>query len=248
MEETQEKEPLAPNEEELIAMALVEEKERFPFRKEDLRYKHIEVKTKNESNAVVICIMDVSGSMGENEKYIARAFFFLLYQFVKRRYSGQVEVVFVRFHTAAKEVDEDTFFHSGESGGTNISSGIKEAIRIISARYHPSLWNIYTVTVSDGDNSPNDDEEAVKMSVELARMATLFGYVEVATNETAAAIYQTMFNWGNPYGGVNANETFYDKVTKALKATDKDNYAVGKISDKKGVWPVLKHLLEKDKD
>lgn len=242
MEETNTEEIIV--EEPSTIIALQEEKERFPFRKEDLRYKHIEIKTKNESNAVVICVMDVSGSMGTNEKYLARAFFFLLYQFVKRRYSGQVEVVFVRFHTEAKEVDEDTFFHSGESGGTHISSGIKEAIRIVNARYHPSLWNIYTVTVSDGGNSGYDDDDAVKASVELAKMATLFGYIEIATSDTAQAIYQTMFN----YGQQGDYETFYKKVAEALKATDKDNYAVGKISNKQGVWPVLKHLLAKDKD
>ncbi|HYL58809.1 MAG TPA: DUF444 family protein, partial [Candidatus Acidoferrales bacterium] len=115
---------------------------RYPFHQNDLRYKHIEVDTKEESNAAVICIMDTSGSMDTMKKYLARSFFFLLYQFIATRYRN-VEIVFIGHHTEAHEVTEEEFFHKGESGGTFISSGYTRALQIIAERYHPSLWNVY---------------------------------------------------------------------------------------------------------
>lgn len=225
-----------------------EEEERFPFRKEDLRYKHIEIKKKNESNAVVFCIMDVSGSMGENEKYIARSFFFLLYQFVLRRYNS-VEVVFIAHHDSAKEVTEDEFFHRGESGGTIISSGYKKALQIIEARYHPTLWNVYAVHVSDGGNFSNDNDEALKCAKELLDRATLFGYVEIdGTDERASAILKGMYQqMGYTWGGTEYS-TFLGVLKQGLEKVGKDNYALAKITNKDGVWPVLKHLLGKEKD
>ena len=109
---------------------------RFPFHQDDLRYRHVETDTKEESNAVVICIMDTSGSMDTMKKYLARSFFFLLYQFISTRYRN-VEIVFIAHHTEANEVTEEEFFHKGESGGTFISSGYQKALEIIAARYHP---------------------------------------------------------------------------------------------------------------
>src|SRR6202040_3517240 len=110
---------------------------RYPFHQNDLRYKHVEIDTKEESNAAVICIMDTSGSMDTMKKYLARSFFFLLYQFISTRYRN-VEIVFVAHHTEALEVTEDEFFHKGEAGGTFISSGYQKALEIIAERYHPS--------------------------------------------------------------------------------------------------------------
>ena len=92
--------------------------------------------TREESNAVVLCIMDTSGSMDTMKKYLARSFFFLLYQFICTKYQN-VEIVFIAHHTEAKEVTEEEFFHKGESGGTFISSGYKKALDIIEERYHP---------------------------------------------------------------------------------------------------------------
>src|SRR5580698_4917471 len=111
---------------------------RFPFHQDDLRYKHLETDVREESNAAVICIMDTSGSMDTMKKYLARSFFFLLYQFISTRYRN-VEIVFVAHHTEANEVTEDEFFHKGEAGGTFISSGYQKALDIIAERYHPSL-------------------------------------------------------------------------------------------------------------
>jgi sporulation protein YhbH len=109
-------------------------KRRFPFHQDDLRYKHLETDTREDSNAVVICIMDTSGSMDTMKKYLARSFFFLLYQFISTRYRN-VEIVFIGHHTEANEVTEEEFFHKGESGGTFISSGYQKALSVIIRRY-----------------------------------------------------------------------------------------------------------------
>ncbi len=125
--------------------------ERFPFNKSDLTYRRLRVDTREESNAVVVCIMDTSGSMDRLKKYLARSFFFLLYQFVCTKYQN-TELVFIGHHTQAKEVTEDEFFHKGESGGTLISSGYNKALEIIQDRFHPAHWNVYAFHCSDGDN------------------------------------------------------------------------------------------------
>ena len=117
--------------------------------------------TREESNAVVICIMDTSGSMDTMKKYLARSFFFLLYQFISTRYRN-VEIVFIAHHTEANEVTEEEFFHKGESGGTFISSGYQKALEIIAERYHPSLWNLYAFHCSDGDNFDSDNPAALR--------------------------------------------------------------------------------------
>ena len=112
--------------------------DRFPFRREDLTYKRLVEDTREESNAVVLCIMDTSGSMDSMKKYLARSFFFLLFQFVSTKYQN-VDLVFIGHHTQAREVTEEEFFHKGESGGTLISSGYNKALEIIHDRYHPIL-------------------------------------------------------------------------------------------------------------
>ena len=117
------------------------EDRRFPFHVDDLVYRHITTDVRRESNAVVMCIMDTSGSMDTMKKYLARSFFFLLYQFIATKYRS-VEIVFISHHTEAHEVTEEEFFHKGESGGTFISSGYQKALDIIAERYHPSLWNV----------------------------------------------------------------------------------------------------------
>ena len=121
----------------------------------------MEADIKKESNAVVMCIMDTSGSMDTMKKYLARSFFFLLYQFITTRYRN-VEIVFIAHHTEASEVTEEEFFHKGESGGTFISSGYLKALEIIQERYHPSLWNIYAFHCSDGDNFDSDNPAALR--------------------------------------------------------------------------------------
>ena len=162
----------------------VREDERFPFHREDMRYHHVSNDTRLQSNAVVVCIMDTSGSMGTVKKYLARSFYFLLYQFVRQKYQ-EVEVVFVAHHTEAKEVTEQEFFHKVESGGTYISSGYQKALDIIEERYHPSLWNIYAFHCSDGDNFYSDNEKALAAANELCEVCNLFGYGEIKPSGSA---------------------------------------------------------------
>ena len=105
--------------------------------------------------------MDTSGSMDTMKKYLARSFFFLLYQFICDQVPQRRDRLH-RHHTEAHEVTEEEFFHKGESGGTFISSGYQKALDIIAERYHPSLWNIYAFHCSDGDNFDSDNTAALK--------------------------------------------------------------------------------------
>lgn len=198
---------------------------RFPFHLSDLTYRHVTSESRPQSNAVVICIMDTSGSMDTLKKYLARSFFFLLYQFVRTRYQ-KVEVVFIAHHTEAREVSEEEFFHKGESGGTFISSGYRKALEVIAARYHPSLWNIYAFHCSDGDNFASDNEAALKAAKELCDVANLFGYGEIKPR------------------GVRAYESSMLSVFSRLKA---DNYQTILIAAKEDIWPGLKALLSRDR-
>lgn len=161
-----------------------EEKKNFPFHKDDMRYFYVTTDTKLQSNAVVICIMDTSGSMGTVKKYLARSFYFLLYQFVRLKYQ-EVELVFIAHHTEAKEVSEQEFFHKVESGGTYISSGYQKALEVINERYHPSLWNVYAFHCSDGDNFYSDNERALESANELCDLCNLFGYGEIKPSGSA---------------------------------------------------------------
>ena len=161
-----------------------DEEQRFPFHKDDMSYFHIAPTSKETSNAVVFCIMDTSCSMGTVKKYLARSFYFLLFQFVRQKYTN-VEVVFIAHHTEAKEVTEGDFFHKVESGGTYISSGYRKALDIINDRYHPSLWNIYAFHCSDGDNFYSDNERALQAAEELCKVCNLFGYGEIKPSGSA---------------------------------------------------------------
>jgi len=145
---------------------------------EDLRFKTWEEIVKPHSNAVIIAMMDTSGSMGVFEKYIARSFFFWMLRFLRTKYE-KVEMTFIAHHTEAKEVPEDVFFSKGESGGTICSSAYKKAIEIIDARYPPSQYNIYPFHFSDGDNLTSDNERCVKLVKELIDRCNMFGYGEV---------------------------------------------------------------------
>ncbi len=121
----------------------------------DLRYSNRIKVPKPMTQAVMFCIMDVSGSMDEQRKDTAKRFFILLYLFLKRVYD-KIDVVFIRHHTAAAEVDEHEFFHSRESGGTVVSSALNLLNKIIDERYGAGQWNSYVAQASDGDNWDND--------------------------------------------------------------------------------------------
>lgn len=145
---------------------------------DDLRFKTWEEVVKPHSNAVVMALMDTSGSMGSFEKYVARSFFFWMTKFLRRKYE-HVEIVFIAHHTEAKEVTEEEFFTRGESGGTICSSAYQKALDIIDSRYPVANWNIYPFHFSDGDNLTSDNEKCVKLIEQLMQRANLFGYGEV---------------------------------------------------------------------
>jgi hypothetical protein len=145
---------------------------------DDLRFKTWEEVVKPQNNAVILAMMDTSGSMGSFEKYCARSFFFWMSRFLRRQYE-KVEIVFIAHHTEAKEVTEEEFFTRGESGGTICSSAYLKALEIIDSRYPPSLYNVYPFHFSDGDNLTSDNERCVKLIRELLTRANIFGYGEV---------------------------------------------------------------------
>jgi sporulation protein YhbH len=146
---------------------------------DDLRFKTWEPTVTEEHNAVVVAMRDVSGSMGEFEKYIARSFYFWMVRFLRTKYRN-VEIVFVTHHTEAKEVDESAFFNLGESGGTRVSSAYQLALDIIKERYDPSLWNVYAFHFSDGDNwGEVDNERCLDLVRETLELANAFGYGEI---------------------------------------------------------------------
>src|SRR5690554_4215702 len=145
---------------------------------DDLRYKTWEDIIIPESNAVILAIMDTSGSMGTFEKYVARSFYFWMIRFLRRKYE-QVEIVFIAHHTEAKEVSEQDFFHRGESGGTICSSAYRKALEIIDERFPPSRFNIYPFHFSDGDNLSSDNDRCLKLLGELLEVTNLFGYGEI---------------------------------------------------------------------
>jgi len=145
---------------------------------DDLRFKTWDEVEKPHSNALIIAMMDTSGSMGTFEKFVARSFFFWMVRFLRTKYEN-VQIIFIAHHTEAKEVTEEEFFTRGESGGTICSSAYLKALEIIDHRYPPSHWNIYPFHFSDGDNLTSDNERCVKYIEQLVQRCNLFGYGEI---------------------------------------------------------------------
>lgn len=198
---------------------------RFPFHRDDLKYRRIVRETRPQSNAAVLCIMDTSGSMDTMKKYLARSFFFLLYQFVRTRYQN-VNVVFIAHDIHAREVSEEEFFTKGESGGTMISSGYSKALDIIRERYHPSLWNLYAFHCSDGDNWAEDNSAAFRAAQELAAVCNLFGYGEIKP-----------LNSGS-YG---------ESLLQIFEALEAENFHSLLIESKEQIWPAFKEFLSHER-
>jgi uncharacterized sporulation protein YeaH/YhbH (DUF444 family) len=145
----------------------------------DIRFRRFEPSPRPIAQAVMFCIMDVSGSMTEHMKDMAKRFFMLLYVFLQKRYK-QVEVVFIRHTDEAKEVDEKTFFESRETGGTRVSSALQEALKIIEERYPIADWNIYIAQASDGDNETGDNDKATALMRDgLLPLSQYYAYLEV---------------------------------------------------------------------
>jgi sporulation protein YhbH len=209
--------------------ARVEGRARFgDVKKEDLRFKTWEDSIKYESNAVVFALMDVSGSMGEFKKYIARSFFFWMVRFLRTKYDN-VDIVFISHHTEAKQVSEEQFFTQGESGGTVVSSAYQLALDIIKQRFNPQDWNVYPFHFSDGDNYYSDNEEAVRLADELIQICNLFGYGEIG--EEGASSYR------RSSGALLS--IFNDRLKQ------KERFVGVRIDEKEDVYPALKQFFGK---
>lgn len=147
--------------------------------KEDMRFKTWAPERKPEANAVVIAMRDVSGSMGEFEKYISRSFYFWMVKFLRQKYNS-VEIVFITHHSEAKEVDEQTFFKLGESGGTRVSSAYQLTLDIMKERYSAQRWNVYPFHFSDGDNwGEADNRRCIELVNQMLTTCNIFGYGEI---------------------------------------------------------------------
>jgi len=145
----------------------------------DIRYRRFETMPKPVAQAVMFCLMDVSGSMSEHMKDLAKRFYMLLYVFLTRRYR-HVEIVFIRHTDRAEEVDEDTFFHGPASGGTLVSSALQAMHEIVRSRFRPADWNIYAAQASDGDNSGADGPAVSRLLTEhILPVSQFFAYLEV---------------------------------------------------------------------
>ncbi len=145
----------------------------------DVRYRRFDATPRPIAKAVMFCLMDVSGSMTEHMKDLAKRFYVLLYIFLKRKYK-HVDVVFIRHTHQAQEVDEDTFFHSPETGGTVVSTALDEMIRVVSERYRPEDWNIYAAQASDGDNTSSDnDRTSALLNEAILPVCQYYAYLEV---------------------------------------------------------------------
>ncbi|HZG83648.1 sporulation protein YhbH [Paenibacillus sp.] len=164
---------------------------------DDLRFKTWETIQKPESSALIIAMMDTSGSMGSFEKYCARSFFFWMTRFLRRKYE-HVEIVFIAHHTEARVVTEEEFFTKGESGGTICSSAYQKALELIDTKYPPSQYNIYPFHFSDGDNLTSDNERCVKLIKELLKRSNLFGYGEVNQYNRSSTLMSAYRNIGEP--------------------------------------------------
>lgn len=188
----------------------------------DLRYNNYEKYPVPVTSAVMFCIMDVSGSMGEKEKDIAKRFFMLLYLFLTKQYE-RIEIVFIRHHTEAKEVTEDEFFNSRESGGTIVLPALELMDKIIDDKYS-SGWNVYASQASDGDVWDRSDAVSCSnlLRDKLLKKIQYMIYIEIARER-----YSDLWNQ-------------YDDLSKSVT-----NFKVGKINDNTEIWDVFKDFFKK---
>jgi uncharacterized sporulation protein YeaH/YhbH (DUF444 family) len=193
----------------------------------DVRYRRFENEPKPVAQAVMFCLMDVSGSMSEHMKDLAKRFYMLLYIFLTRRYR-RVEIVFIRHTDRAEEVDEETFFRSQATGGTLVSSALEEMRRIITTRYHPDVWNIYAAQASDGDNAYSDGAATERLLRDaILPVSQYFAYLEVAEAD----------------GGLSANSslwTLYESLRSECALL-----SMRKVSRRSEIFPVFHELFQR---
>lgn len=190
-----------------------------PIHQDDLRFKTWDEVVKHESKAVVLAMMDTSGSMGAFEKYCARSFFFWMTRFLRSKYEA-VEIEFIAHHTEAKVVSEEAFFTKGESGGTICSSAYKKALELIKEKYPPSRFNIYPVHFSDGENMTSDNEKCLKLVNELMSVSQIFGYGEVNEHSRYSSLmntYKTIENSKFRHYVIKDNKDVYEALKSIFK-------------------------------
>lgn len=189
----------------------------------DLKY-NLQVKVPvPRSKAVMFCIMDVSGSMNQATKDIAKRFYILLFLFLQRNYE-HTEIVFIRHHTSAKEVDEEEFFYSRETGGTIVSSALTLMNDIIQERYPAAEWNIYGAQASDGDNWNDDSTTCHKiLSEQLLPLVQFFSYIEITPREHQAL-------WRE-----------YESVQNEFP----ESFSIQQIVEASDIYPVFRELFQK---
>ena len=219
--------------------------ERFPFHHDDLKYHHIKPKIKENSSAVIFFLMDVSGSMSQDRKFLARSFFFLLYQFLNHKYE-KVEVVFISHSTNAKRVNEDDFFKVGTFGGTIISTSLKMELDIIEKEYHPNSWNIYTFYCGDGENWSTDNEKCIDLFKDIKEISQLTGYCEI--NEQYRGLADEVEKddpfHGTPWGTFSAwkNEEMDNLWSKLTPICDKTFKKV-MVGEPNHIWRAFHDLF-----
>ena len=214
-----------------------EKDERFPFHESDLKYKHMKV-VKEESNmAVIFFLMDVSGSMGKQKKYLARSYYFLLYQFLRHKYEN-VEVVFISHTTEAKEVSEDDFFHTASTGGTKASSAFEMTKDIIEKQYHPSNWNIYVFYSGDGENWPDDNKKALGLIEQLKQICRMIVYAEI----DPFFVQETPRNVGSHLAQL-LGESSIRQLWMKLDALVGKHFKKARIATPSDIWPVFNRIF-----
>ncbi|MGC1173705.1 YeaH/YhbH family protein [Polaromonas sp.] len=188
----------------------------------DLRYRNRVRVPVPTAKAAMFCLMDVSGSMDEARKDIAKRFFILLYLFLQRHYE-RTDVIFIRHHTQAAEVSEEEFFRSAETGGTVVSSALTLMQQIIEARYPPGEWNIYGAQASDGDNWHQDSSKCRELLVsKLLPASRYFAYVQVGDED----------------------QNLWQEYSEILGTHS--NFAMRKISEATEIYPVFRDLFKKE--
>jgi uncharacterized sporulation protein YeaH/YhbH (DUF444 family) len=195
----------------------------------DIRYRRFETMPKPVAQAVMFCLMDVSGSMSEHMKDLAKRFYMLLYVFLTRRYR-HVEIVFIRHTDRAEEVDEDTFFHGPASGGTLVSSALQAMYEIVRSRFRPADWNIYAAQASDGDNSSSDSEAVSRLLTEMILpVSQYFAYLEVGDASSSTFDMPDSSLW-----------TLYQRLH-----AEGAPLSMRKVSDRSQIFPVFHDLFHR---
>ncbi len=197
----------------------------------DLRYRRYEYVPQHTAQAVMFCLMDVSASMDEGMKDLAKRFFLLLHLFLRRRYE-HVEIVFIRHTSQAQEVDEETFFRGRETGGTVVSTAFKEMLRVVQERYAPADWNIYVAQASDGDNIASDVPVCVDMlSQKILPISQYMAYVEVGRQAAPLRLKGQSDLWAG-----------YREI-----AAEYGNFAMRSVNAPRDIYPVFRGLFSRER-